>query len=158
MVSLRATLFRLGRLLMKHAVRHLRSHPHPESGHSMRRSACPLCANNGPQEQENDGSPSNPLLASGQPRNYLAERKPETGRRGFITPNTNGCGALLYRVRDELRGVTMNYETCAGEFVLCFWITISKGFKRCPIGACDTVVDRPDMIAWLDVRCDCGTA
>ena len=52
----------------------------------------------------------------------------------------------------------MNYETSAGEFVQCFWITILKGFKRCPIGASDTVVDRHDVIVWLDVRCDCATA
>ena len=65
-------------------------------------------------------SPSNPLLTSGQPRNHLAERKPETGRWRMFKPNADGCGALLHRVHDEKRGITMNYETSTGEFVQCF--------------------------------------
>ena len=77
----------------------------------------------------------------------------------MFKPNADGCVALLHRVRDEQRGwCTMNYETSSGEFVQCFWIAVLKGFKRGPIGACDTVVDHRDVIAWLDVRCDCRTA
>jgi hypothetical protein len=65
----------------------------------------------------------------------------------MFKPNADGCGALLHRVHDEKRGVTMNYETSAGDFVQCFWIAVLKGFKRCPIGACDTVVDCRYVIA-----------
>src|SRR5665647_436743 len=52
----------------------------------------------------------------------------------------------------------MKYETSVGEFVQLSCITVLKGFKRWPIGACDTVGDRRDMIAWLNVRCDRMTA
>lgn len=53
----------------------------------------------------------------------------------------------------------MNYETSGGEFAFqCLWIIVVKGFKRVPIGTPDTVVNRHDMIAQLNVRCDCGTA
>jgi hypothetical protein len=46
----------------------------------------------------------------------------------------------------------MNYETRVAEFfVQRFWINVSEGFERFPVGARDTVVDRRDVIALLDV-------
>jgi hypothetical protein len=70
----------------------------------------------------------------------------------MFKPNADGCGALLHRVHDEKRGVTMNYETSAGEFVQCFWDRCFESLqkmsnrsmryrRRLPL--CDRLAGRP---------------
>ena len=53
----------------------------------------------------------------------------------------------------------MNYQTSSGEFALQgSWIIIPKGFKGGPIGTPDAVVNRDDMIAYLNIERECSAA